>query len=74
MSAKHPLQAFRESQQPPLSKARLAELLDVSPAAITRWESGKRYPRRRHLTKISEQTGIAADVLFAFEKSLEAAE
>lgn len=54
----HPLTAYREANN--LTKAALAELLDVSRASITRWEAGKRKPDRDELVKITHRTGISA--------------
>lgn len=54
----HPLTAFRERQAPPLSRAKLARLLGVSPASVTRWENGKRQPDKEMLPLIAERTGI----------------
>jgi transcriptional regulator with XRE-family HTH domain len=57
MEGIHPLRAYREQRQ--LSSADLARLLNVSPAAVCRWENGERKPDRRLLPMISEKTGIA---------------
>lgn len=54
----HPLKVFREAQDPPLTKAKLAALLEVSRALVTRWESGERQPGRELLPRIAERTGI----------------
>lgn len=59
----HPLKAFRESQRPPLSQRALADMLDVSTAAVSRWEAGKRQPDADRLKVIQEKTGIAPKVL-----------
>jgi transcriptional regulator with XRE-family HTH domain len=61
MESIHPLKAFRELRQ--LSPADLARLLEVSPAAVSRWESGERNVDRRLLPKITEKTGISAKEL-----------
>jgi transcriptional regulator with XRE-family HTH domain len=55
----HPLQAFREKQDPPLNQRELADLLGVSTAAVSRWEAGERKPELELLPVIAEKTGIA---------------
>jgi DNA-binding transcriptional regulator YiaG len=59
----HPLKTFRENHQPPLSKAALARLLDVSTAAVTRWEARERQPEIDSVKLIAEKTGIAPAAL-----------
>jgi len=54
----HPLKAFRESQSPPLTQTELADLLGVSRASVSRWESGVRKPDDGLLQTITEKTGI----------------
>ena len=56
----HPLRAYRERHQPPLSRAALASLLDVGRPTLFRWESGARKIAETHLSKVSERTGIPA--------------
>lgn len=56
----HPLRAFREAQDPPLSQEQLAALLGVSRVTVTRWESGARKPEPEELPAISKKTGIPA--------------
>lgn len=60
---RHPLQAFRESHDPALSRAALARLLDVSTAAVSRWEARKRQPDMDSIKKIQEKIGIPPKVL-----------
>lgn len=59
----HPLKAFREDHQPPLSKAGLARLLDVKRATVCRWETGERKIGVKSLPKVSGITGIPWPVL-----------
>lgn len=59
----HPLTRYRESQEPVLSKAELADRLGVGRAAITRWESNQRKIRATLVPKISSVTGIPAKEL-----------
>lgn len=54
----HPLKAFRQRQTPPLTQTALAELLGVSRASVSRWESGLRLPEEDLLPTIAEKTGI----------------
>lgn len=55
----HPLRAYRERQDPPLTQDALAELLGVSKAAVSRWESGIRKPDETACRVIREKTGIS---------------
>ncbi len=54
----HPLKAFRENQQPPLSQGDLATLLGVARETVTRWESGARKIETDLLPQVAEKTGI----------------
>lgn len=54
----HPLKAYRERQNPPLTQEQLADLLGVTKAAVSRWESGERQPDQNLLLHIAEKTGI----------------
>lgn len=55
----HPLKAYRERQAPPLTQNQLAELLGVSTATISRWETGIRKVDPDLLPSVAEKTGIA---------------
>jgi transcriptional regulator with XRE-family HTH domain len=59
----HPLRAYRERQQPPLSRAQLADRLGVGRPTLFRWESGARKIEPDRLPKITEATGIPAKEL-----------
>lgn len=54
----HPLQAFRENQDPPLSLDSFAEFLGVSKVTLWRWETGNRKISEDLLPEISRKTGI----------------
>lgn len=58
MEGVHPLKAFREKQEPPLSQGDLADLLGVARETVTRWESGARKISEPNLPVVSEKTGI----------------
>ena len=59
----HPLKAFRENQNPPLSQIELAEMLDVARETVTRWENGSRKIDEQKLTSVARKTKIPARVL-----------
>jgi transcriptional regulator with XRE-family HTH domain len=63
MGTIHPLRAYRESQQPPLSRAALADRLGVGRPTLFRWESGSRKIDEKLLPTVSERTGIPAKEL-----------
>ena len=58
MERVHPLKEFRERQTPPLTQDQLADLLGVSKASISRWESGRRKVDQELLPKVADRTGI----------------
>lgn len=58
MDTIHPLRAFREEQEPPLTQDQLADLLDVSRVTVWRWETHKRKVDDDLLLRVSEKTGI----------------
>lgn len=60
MEQVHPLKAYRESHQPKLTQEQLADLLGVSEASISRWETGERTPAEELVPDISAKTGIPA--------------
>ncbi len=61
MQPNHPLKTYRLRQNPPLSQDQLAELLGVSKASVSRWETGERKPEETLIPVISEVTGIAPE-------------
>ena len=63
MEGTHPLKAFRENQEPPLSQGDLAVLLGVARETVTRWESGSRKIDEQKLPVVAEKTGISRSVL-----------
>jgi DNA-binding transcriptional regulator YiaG len=60
MDTIHPIQAFRESQTPPLSRADFGVLVGADRATVFRWETGTRKVDSAFLLKVSEVTGIPA--------------
>jgi transcriptional regulator with XRE-family HTH domain len=56
----HPLRAYRESQNPPLSSADLARFLGVGRPTLHRWEHGQRRIDSSLVPMIAEKTGIPA--------------
>lgn len=58
MDVIHPLRAYREQHEPPLSQADLAVMLEVSRPTIWRWETGARKVDDDLLPTVSEKTGI----------------
>jgi len=61
---KHPLKIWRDEQR--LSQEATAELLQVKPMTVSRWERGSHLPNKRHWPKIEETTGIAASRLVEY--------
>jgi transcriptional regulator with XRE-family HTH domain len=59
MEGIHPLKAFRERQDPPLSQDDLAGLLGVARETVTRWESGARKIDEKKLPVVAGKTGIS---------------
>lgn len=59
----HPLTAYRERHQPPITQAELARKLDISRSYLKRLESGERKPSADLLRKIKDELGIAPIVL-----------
>lgn len=58
MDSIHPLKAFRETQNPRLTQDQLADLLGVSKASVSRWETGTRKLDEDLLPSVSAKTGI----------------
>jgi transcriptional regulator with XRE-family HTH domain len=58
METTHPLKAYRENHDPPLSQDQLAELLGVSKSWVSRCESGLRQADAEMLARIKERLGI----------------
>lgn len=46
----------------------LAEILSVSPQAISKWESGKNMPDISVLPQIADNFGVSMDELFDYKK------
>lgn len=63
MEQSHPLKAFREGFDPPMSQEQLAKLVGVNRVSVTRWECGARKPAGSRLAKIKEVTGISPQKL-----------
>lgn len=63
MEAKHPLQEYRESFNPPLKRAALAKALGVARVTVKRWETGDRNIDPELVPSVSEKTGIPREKL-----------
>jgi transcriptional regulator with XRE-family HTH domain len=59
----HPLQNYRLTQNPVMSRAELARRLEVARITITRWETREQKPDEKLLKRIEEVTGIPAKEL-----------
>lgn len=58
--------AARKQMKPhPWTQEKLAERLDVSVAAVSAWETGKREPDREHLLQLANVLGLSLDELTA---------
>jgi len=57
-----------------LSQEELAELLDVSRQAVSKWEQGQGYPEVEKLLLLSSQLNVSLDALMAAEMSWDAGE
>jgi DNA-binding XRE family transcriptional regulator len=62
MQSTHPLEAYRQRQDPPMSRALLAKLLGVKRASVFRWEKGRKIDAKL-LPEISAKTGISVRAL-----------
>ena len=65
MSFAENLKALRKEKQ--LSQEQLAEILDVSRQAVSKWEQGIGYPEVEKLLLLSRKLGISLDSLMATE-------
>lgn len=61
MEGTHPIRAWRKNQN--LTVEAAAAVLDVSKAAVSRWESGERRVGFRIVRDVASKTGIPARVL-----------
>lgn len=66
MSCSENIQRFRKRNN--LSQEKLAELLNVSRQAVTKWESGQCYPDISKLITLSELFNVTIDKLVKGEK------
>ena len=66
MEFREKLQNLRKSQG--MSQEKLAELLNVSRQAVSKWESGQGYPETEKLIKISEMFNVSLDYLLKNEE------
>ena len=46
-----------------MTQKRLAQLMEVSPAIVSRWEQGGASPRQHHLRRYAERVGLSASDL-----------
>lgn len=58
MAETHPLRAYREAQNPPLSQEELARILGVNRVTVTRWEGRQRQIDSQHAELIYHRLGI----------------
>lgn len=61
----------RERQKRNITQGELAELLKVTPQAVSRWEMGVSYPDITMLPKLSEVLRVSADELLGIRQSNE---
>ena len=59
---------YRKAQTPPMSLADVARLLRVTPAAVSRWERGKRSPNLVTLVKIAQLIDTPASQLAGLDQ------
>lgn len=52
-----------------LSKAGLARVMNVDPAAVARWESGEANPTADKLPKLADLFGCSIDALYGRDSS-----
>jgi transcriptional regulator with XRE-family HTH domain len=52
-----------------ISQSRLAQLIGVSPAAISHWETGGTVPRPRNLSKIADALQVSLDYFLSGKPS-----
>lgn len=61
MAKMHPIKAYRESQDPPLTQKQLAKQLGLKfRETVARWEAGTRKIDTDKLAKVTKVTGIPA--------------
>jgi transcriptional regulator with XRE-family HTH domain len=60
MEHAHPIQAFRERQDPPMSRKAFGALVGVGEPTVWRWETGARKIDDGILPIVVERTGIPA--------------
>lgn len=46
-----------------INKAELCAIMEVAPATVTQWESGKKNPGRKNLIKLAEFYGVTLDYI-----------
>lgn len=54
----HPIRAWRKSQEPKVTLAKLAEAVGVTPSHLSEIEKGNNQPSLALASKLSTQTGI----------------
>ncbi len=62
MSETHPIRAYRERQNPPLSQGQFGERVGVTRFTVMRWESGGPIDERK-LTAVSKEIDVPAKEL-----------
>lgn len=61
------IKKFRRERD--ITQERFAEYLNVSPQAVSRWETGAAYPEITTIPAIASFLGISTDILFGVEES-----
>ncbi|MBR5446011.1 MAG: helix-turn-helix transcriptional regulator, partial [Clostridia bacterium] len=54
-----------------ITQERLAELLGVTPQAVSRWESGAGYPDMEQLPGLASLFGVSMDTLLGYDGTKE---
>ena len=70
MSFSENLKQVRREHQ--LSQEKLAELMDVSRQAVSKWEQGQGYPEVEKLLLLSTKLNISLDALMSVEMNCDA--
>lgn len=66
----HPLRVWRRTNR--YSQKAVAEMAGLSQAAIGYYETGTNFPRRKHIRKLCEVTGLEPKDFYDFEPQAQA--